>query len=767
MQIKPVGIPQEDLDKPASWEPSKTFLRYSIWTMLVGSGLYLLVLAASASIPDPGVRAIGPAMLSAVALGCWYLIEHGRISQAFSLMVFGGWVSITFVAILNGGVNAPIYHAFPLVILAMGWLVNERITWAFAGLTSAVTLALIYAQTRNWLPGFTPAPALLTAIVMVFIYMLAAALIIFLVRAYKRRLADVQQVSENLKTYNAILEQSERKFSTAFRSSPVSASIATASEGRIIDVNDNFERDFGWKRSDLVGKTSMEVGLWTDPQVRREWIDVLIRDGRIVNYETVWMHKNGERRDISISGEIINLDGSACILSHTTDITARKAAERQIENLAFFDPLTGLANRRYLRSRLEQALAASTRHKRKGALLFIDLDNFKTINDTHGHDKGDLLLQLVAERLKHCIRDGDTVARLGGDEFLVMLEHLSEDAVEAATQAEAVGEKILVAMNQNYLVADVSHHSTASIGITLFGDQAEGLDEPLRRADLAMYQAKSAGRNAIRFFDPAMQAAVSGRAALEQELRSALAQRELLLYYQPQVDRHGMPTGAEALVRWQHPTRGTVSPTTFIPLAEETGLIVQLGAQVLELACGELARWARDPALSALTIAVNVSPHQFNQKDFVAQVLAAIERTGADPSRLKLELTESLFVLNLDDVVAKMSTLKNFGIRFSLDDFGTGYSSLAYLKRLPLDQLKIDQSFVRDILLDMNDAAIAKMVIVLAETLGLTVIAEGVETTAQRDALFLQGCHAYQGYLFSRPLPCEEFETLVKQQWAN
>jgi predicted signal transduction protein with EAL and GGDEF domain len=344
---------------------------------------------------------------------------------------------------------------------------------------------------------------------------------------------------------------------------------------------------------------------------------------------------------------------------------------------------------------------------------------------------------------------------------------LSEDSVEAATHAETVGEKILSTLSQNYLVASVTHHSTASIGITLFGEQEENLEEPLRRADLAMYQAKSAGRNTIRFFDPEMQAAVTAHAALEQELRAALTQDQLFLHYQPQVDRDGNFIGAEALVRWQHPVQGTVFPARFIPLAEETGLIVQLGTQVLQFACLELARWAKDPDFSQLTMAVNVSPRQFNQKDFVAQILSVLERTGADPKRLKLELTESLFVFDFEDVIKTMSALKNHGVTFSLDDFGTGYSSLSYLKRLPLDQLKIDQSFVRDILSDANDAAIAKMVIVLADTLGLSVIAEGVETMAQQDALFGQGCNAYQGYLFSRPLPLQEFKILVKQKKAK
>ncbi len=445
-----------------------------------------------------------------------------------------------------------------------------------------------------------------------------------------------------------------------------------------------------------------------------------------------------------------------------SDITSRKTAEGEIKSLAFYDPLTRLPNRRLLMDRLAQALAASSRYQRKGALLFIDLDNFKTINDTLGHDKGDLLLQQVAQRLSTCIGEGDTVARLGGDEFMVMLEDLSESAREAATQAETVSEKIRLTLNQTYQLASLEHHSTPSIGVTLFGEQQEGIDEPMKRADLAMYQAKAAGRNLVRFFDPQMQAVVTARAALELGLREAIAKKQFLLYYQAQVVGERQLTGVEALVRWKHPERGMVSPAEFIPLAEETGLILPLGQWVLDTACTQLAKWAAQADLAHLTIAVNVSAHQFHQCDFVDQVLEALARTGANPHRLKLELTESMLVSNVEDVIVKMNALRAHGVGFSLDDFGTGYSSLSYLKRLPLDQLKIDQGFVRDILIDPNDAAIARMVVALANSMGLAVLAEGVETEAQRDFLAEQGCHAYQGYLFSRPLPLEEFEAFVK-----
>ena len=446
-----------------------------------------------------------------------------------------------------------------------------------------------------------------------------------------------------------------------------------------------------------------------------------------------------------------------------TDISQRLSAQAQIDTLAFYDPLTHLPNRRLLLDRLEQALHTSTRHTRKSALLFVDLDNFKMLNDTLGHQQGDLLLVQVAQRLKTCLRDGDTLARLGSDEFVVMLEDLSENDIEAATQAKTVGGAVLSVFHQDFLLEQGTHHSTPSIGITLFGGKPlEKSDHPLRRAELAMFQAKTAGRNTLRFFDAQMQTEVSAHAALEADLREALSQQQFLLYYQPQVVGTGRITGVEALVRWQHPKRGLVSPAEFIPLAEETGLIVAIGQWVLETACAQMAAWAHQPELSQLTVAVNVSAVQFRQSDFVGSVLSTLARTQANPQRLKLELTESMLVDNVEAIIAKMGELKASGVTFSLDDFGTGYSSLAYLKRLPLDQLKIDQGFVRNIVTDANDAAIARMVVALAESMGLVVIAEGVELQAQASFLAHLGCHAYQGYLFSKPLPAGAFEAFAR-----
>ncbi len=445
----------------------------------------------------------------------------------------------------------------------------------------------------------------------------------------------------------------------------------------------------------------------------------------------------------------------------TRDITGRKTAKSAIRRLAFYDPLTDLPNRRLLQDRLEHALTASVRHRRQGALLLIDLDNFKSLNDTWGHDQGDLLLQLVAVRLRSCVREVDTVARLGGDEFVVLIDDAGALAADAIATARSVAEKVLARLGEPYDVGGREHRSGSSIGVSLLGAQTRTVEEVLKRADVAMYQAKAAGRNTLRFFDPAMQAAVEARAALEIDLRLSLGHGALTLHFQPQVGRLDQVMGAEALLRWNHPLRGPVSPADFIPVAEQSGLIVELGEWVLQQACAQLALWARQPHTARLTLAINVSVNQFRQADFADKVRQALAHHGTVPSRLKLEITESMFVHDQDGIINKMRHIKSLGVGFSLDDFGTGYSSLSYLRRLPLDQLKIDQAFVREILTDPNDAAIARTVIALGQSLGLEVIAEGVESQGQRDFLAAHGCDSCQGYLISRPLPIVQFEQFV------
>jgi diguanylate cyclase (GGDEF)-like protein/PAS domain S-box-containing protein len=449
------------------------------------------------------------------------------------------------------------------------------------------------------------------------------------------------------------------------------------------------------------------------------------------------------------------------------DISARKVAEEQIRHLAYFDPLTNLPNRRLLMDRLGHALAASQRSQEYGALMILDLDHFKALNDTRGHDIGDQLLVEVARRMQASVRVQDTVARLGGDEYVVVLENLGQDEQAAAHQAETVAEKVREALAQHYHLPGVEqeYHSAASIGLTLFGGVANAAmnspsaaDNALKQADVALYQAKDSGRNIVRFFNPDMQAVIDARTSMESALRRALLKGDLHLYYQPQVDQHGRLIGAEALLRWLPLDAEPIQPTHFIPLAESTGLILPIGKWVLDTALVELKSWETQPDKAALRLSVNVSARQFHQTDFVSQICDSLARSGANPARLKLELTESAVLSNVEESIHRMHELRRMGITFALDDFGTGYSSLAYLKRLPLDQVKIDQSFVQDLSHDANDAAIVRAILAMSHSLSLHVIAEGVETEAQRAFLIENGCTDFQGFLFGKPLPMHRWE---------
>ena len=486
---------------------------------------------------------------------------------------------------------------------------------------------------------------------------------------------------------------------------------------------------------------------------RKDFVDFRTQGAESLSVEFEAIRRDGTLFPMSLSISKISSAGRHLGIGILRDITERRMKEDEISRLAFYDPLTELPNRRLLMDRLKQATATSARKGSHAAVMFLDLDHFKQLNDTLGHDMGDLLLQEVARRMKTCVREVDSVARLGGDEFVVLMEAMSSDPEEAAMQAEAVALKVLTALGQPYALGEHSHTSTPSIGIVVFLAHEYSVDDLLKKADVAMYQAKTAGRNTIRFFDPVTQAAIDAQAELERDLRRGLDDEEFVLHYQPQVNGQGVTVGNEALVRWKHHSRGMVPPAQFIPLAETTGLILPLGQWVLETACAQLVVWSTHPSTTRWTLSVNVSASQFAQPDFVSQVLLALEKTGANPHRLKLELTESMLVDDVDDIIEKMHTIKRSGVGFSLDDFGTGYSSLSYLKRLPLDQLKVDQSFVRDVLTDPSDAVIARTVVALGHSLGLTVIAEGVETAAQAEFLSGIGCDAFQGYYYGRPGP--------------
>ncbi len=552
------------------------------------------------------------------------------------------------------------------------------------------------------------------------------------------------------------LRAREERYHNAFQFCPDAVLITRLSDGVIVDANQAYLDIMGYDSQQVLGRTSMELGMWADATDRQKLSEALHQNSGCRDIEVRLRRKSGEVFWGQLSASFTEIEGIPCLLSFIRDVSAAKVAEEEIKNLAFYDPLTGLPNRRLLWERLRQALLVSTRTGCKHALLFIDLDDFKALNDTFGHHIGDLMLQEAARRIASCVREVDTVARLGGDEFVVILEDLSEVAEVAAAQAKSVGAKILDAVSQPYLLEGSECHSTSSMGVTVFGDHGAGTNDVLQQADIAMYQAKSAGRNNMLFFAPALQASVNARAAIEEDLRQAIKQKQFSLYYQPQVD-HGLLIGAEALIRWKHPKRGLVLPSEFVPMAEETGLILPLGSWVLETACTQIADWTSRKEGAHLTVAVNISAREFRQPKFVDHVLTVLHRTGANPESLKLELRESMLMNNVDDVVTKMKELRSHGVRFSLDGFGTGRSSMSHLKHLPWDQLKIDRSFVAEMLADPISGAVAQAIISFSNAMGLSVIAEGVETEEQRAFLAGLGCHSFQGYLFSHPLPWGDF----------
>ena len=559
-------------------------------------------------------------------------------------------------------------------------------------------------------------------------------------------------------TLQKIAENELKIAATAFESQE--GIMITDAEEKILRVNNAFVSITGYSKKETLGRHSN-----------------LLRSGKhdVRFFRSMWdsIHSAGtwegeiwnRRKDGEIYPEYLNItavkDDSGIVTNYVgtfIDLTKNKAASEQIRNLAFYDPLTQLPNRQLLVSLLDKLLVSNTQSNNLGALLFIDLDHFKLLNDTLGHEIGDVLLKRVATRLRGCVSAGDTVARLGGDEFVVLLPGLSEEPLAAAAEAETIGAKILDSLNQDYQLNSHTYYNSASIGATLFHGSEHKVGDILKHADIAMYDAKRAGRNNLRFFDPVMQEAIDVRAEMVRDLRTAVDQQEFQLYYQMQVDGAGRPLGAEVLIRWNHSTRGMVSPLSFIPLAEQTDLILPIGEWSLRVACSQLKRWESNPYFRHLTLSINVSAKQFHHVEFVDRIKTTISQHQVNPQLIQLEITESMLLENIDTVIEKMQDLRSFGIRFELDDFGTGYSSLQYLKKLPIDKLKIDQSFVRDITEDESDRSIVRTIITMAKSLNLGVIAEGVEIKDQQKFLLDNGCDHCQGYLYGRPTPIDEFE---------
>ena len=559
------------------------------------------------------------------------------------------------------------------------------------------------------------------------------------------------------------LRTSEENFRSILRNASDGIHIIDR-DGNVVEASNAFCDMLGYSRDEVLG---MNASQWdaqsADKDLGGEIRTQLSRSVRS-QFEARHRRKDGSEFDVEVSGLPLMLGGRQVMFNSSRDITERKANQKRIQHLAYYDQLTDLPNRRLLDDRLNQALSSSARIGRYGGLLLIDLDNFKTINDSVGHLSGDMMLKQIAGRLSGIVRKSDTVARLGGDEFVVLLRDLSENEKDAAFQARVVGEKVLQVLCQPYLLGMREFRSSCSIGITMFKGNHLSTEDLIKQSDIAMYQAKNSGRNNLRFFDPEMQADINSRASLEGDLHLALQDQQFALYYQIQVDSSSRPIGAEALIRWIHPRRGLVSPAQFIPLAEETGLIISIGQWVLEAACAQLKLWRQDPLARDLTLAVNVSSKQFRKAGFVEQVRSCIQRHGINPELLKLELTESMLLDDIEDTISTMNALKSMGVNFSLDDFGTGYSSLQYLKRLPLDQLKIDQSFVRDIAVDSSDNAIVRTIMAIAKSLNLSVIAEGVETETQRNLLSEIGCRHFQGYFFAKPVPAHELGELFRRR---
>lgn len=705
--------------------------------------------------------------------------EYNFSIYALSILIaiVASWVALLMMY-RGEQVKLPEYIRFSLGSLVMGFAISGMHYTSMQGMT--INPASICAAGAARIDGEILAIIVSLASLLWFGGGILAALFDQrIARQNTQALLDLQQANTNLEQSakdiaTAMLHdlsESEMKMRSVVEGA-LDCIVMMDDKGRIVEFNPAAELTFGYQREDVIGKSLASVII---PSASRQGHTEGFRrfsesgESKMLGkrIELTAMRANGSEFPVELAITAFDWTGSRMMVGFIRDITDRKKAELEINDLAFYDPLTKLPNRRLLRERLQFTLSLERQSETFSAILFIDLDNFKILNDTRGHDVGDLLLIEVAARLKSCVRFEDTVARLGGDEFVVILEQLSEDIEQATAQAEIVGEKIRKELGRLYLIKDFDHYSTPSIGINMFHGEEMSVDELLKRADTAMYQAKQAGRNAVRFFDPAMQLALEARAKLEDDLRFALESDQLKLLLQMQVNESNQIIGVEALIRWEHPEQGLIYPSQFVPFAEESLLILPIGQWVLETACSQLVEWQNNPLTLDLNIAINVSARQFRQADFVEQIRTTLARFDISPSKLKLELTESLVFDNIADSIKKMRELRAIGIQFAMDDFGTGYASLIYLKSLPLSQIKIDRSFVRDIAIDHDDEIIVQTIISMAHNLGLDVIAEGVERIEQLEFLRKSGCKAFQGHLFGKAISPQEFNQLISQSVTN
>lgn len=702
-------------------------------------------------------------------------IEYNPLIYAISILVsiIASWIALLMMY-RGEQIKLPEYMRFILGGLVMGLAISGMHYVAMKGLIIHPA-SICMAGTAH-----IEADTLATIVFLVSLVWFGGSLLLaFLDQRISQQNAqafkDLKQTHANLeKSANVLaanmthdLSESEKRMRSVVEGA-LDCVVMMNDLGEIVEFNRAAELTFGYSREEVIGKNLASAII--PPSMRKQHnagFAQFTKTGESKMFgkriELIAMRADGSEFPVELAITAFGWTGSHMLVGFIRDITERKQAEAKIHKLAFYDPLTKLPNRRLLRERLERNLSADNVNQEHSAILFIDLDNFKMLNDTRGHDVGDLLLIEVSARLQSCVRIDDMVARLGGDEFVVVFEYLGDDLNQAIADAELLGEKVRQTLSMIYLMNDFDHHTTPSIGISMFHRQEMTVDELLKRADTAMYQAKQAGRNAVRVFDPTMQLALELRAALVDDLRFALESDQLKLLLQMQVNNVNQIIGAEALIRWEHPTHGLILPSEFVPLAEESLLILPIGQWVLEAACEQLRDWQDNVLTEDLHLSVNVSARQFRQVNFVEQIRRTIAAFGVSPTKLKLELTESLVFDNVEDSIKKMRELRAIGIQFAMDDFGTGYASLSYLKSLPLSQIKIDRSFVRDIAIDRDDEIIVQTIISMANNLGLEVIAEGVETAAQLEFLSKNGCKVFQGFLFSKALSQAEFSQFIIQ----